>query len=40
MFKVRIKKTGIILWVTYSYERHLFVTCNGTTFKEEEIIKI
>lgn len=28
------------LWVTYSYERKLYVTVNGTTFKKEEIIII
>ena len=26
------------LWVTYSYEREVYVTVNGTTFKKEEIL--
>lgn len=27
------------LWVTWSYERCLYVTVNGTTFKKEEVIE-
>ena len=28
---------GSILWCAYSYERHLWVTANGTTFKDIEV---
>lgn len=37
-----IKKGHVLeymtLWVTWSYERHLYVTVNGTTFKKDEVI--
>lgn len=28
------------LWVTWSYERHVYVTANGTTFQKSEVIEL
>lgn len=37
MKKARIISLGLILYVTYSYERHLWVTVNGSTYKDSDI---
>jgi thymidylate synthase ThyX len=41
MIKVMIKKGHALeymtLWVTWSYERRVYVTVNGTTFNKNEV---
>jgi thymidylate synthase ThyX len=44
MIQVVIKKGHpleyMTLWVTWSYERKLYVTVNGTTFRKEEVTEL
>ena len=44
MIKVTIRKGHFLeyqtLWVTYSYERKVYVTVNGTTIPKEFVIEL